>query len=121
MKNFQILSRRNVGDKEKVDFRPDHPSGDSPFAQLRRLSRVLAQETAHVEDFTGMDEALSAWREYLYRKVFSGTTHNDFVALNEENPQLIDWLIAVATIDADAFRSLKEKGKETTNANRRPT
>lgn len=108
MRQEQITSRRNVKADRKTDFRPDDPSGESPFAQLRRLSHVLTQVSAPADDFEGMDEAIDAWREYLYRKVFSGTTHDDFVALDEEDPQRIDWLLAVAAADAEVFRNSKK-------------
>ncbi len=111
MQQHAILSRRNVEPKEKTDFRPEDPSGTSPFAQLRRLSHVLSQNVAPVEDYADMDDALSAYREYLYRKVFSGTTHEDFLKLDESEPQRIDWLLAVAQIDAENYRAQRAPEK----------
>ena len=120
MRSDQILSRRNVGPKEKTDFRPDNPDGNSPFAQLRRLSHVLDQNSAPAEDFNDMDDALNAWREYTYRKVFSGTTHDEFMKLDQDDPQRLDWLLAVAAIDAEHFKSSKEKEKSNATYRRTP-
>lgn len=105
--SWQILSRRNS--KSKVDFKPDDPSGDSPFAQLRRLQRVLTAGVIPEDDFQNMDEAIDSWREFTYRKVFSGTTHEEFVALDSTEPERIDWLLAVASVDNEVWQS-KRKG-----------
>jgi hypothetical protein len=107
MKSFQLLSRRNSAEG-KTDFRPEDPNGSSPFAQLRRLSAVLEQPSPPADDYTNMDDALDAYREYLYRKIFSGTTHDEFEALDNKDPQRLDWLLAVATVDAEHFRNSKK-------------
>src|ERR1035437_2335191 len=106
MKSFQLLSRRNS--EAKTDFRPADPQGDSPFAQLRRLLPALVQDAVSAGDYTDFDQALDAYREYLYRKVFSGTTHEQFVELDASDPRRIDWLLAVASVDADHFRNSKK-------------
>lgn len=113
MLQHALLSRRNVGSKEKTDFRPEHPDGDSPFAQLRRLSHVLDEKIAPADDYTDMDDALSAYREYLYRKVFSGTTHDEYIALDKQDPKRIDWLLAVAAVDAEHYRAQRTSEKRT--------
>ena len=107
-KLYDLLSRRNVDDEVKTDFGPDHPEGTSPFAQLRRLRRVLASSTMPADNYSGMDEALSAYREHIYRKVYSGTTHDEFVKLDQEDPQRIDWLLAVSVVDTEHYAALKE-------------
>ncbi len=104
MKSFQLTSRRST--LAKVDFRPA-TDAESPFAELRRFSRVLAEESAGPDDLADIAHALDAYREYLYRKIFTGTTHDDFVRLDESDPQRIDWLLAVASVDADHFRASK--------------
>lgn len=106
MKPWHILSRRNV--EEKTDFSPADPAGMSPFAQLRRLSAALKDPVAPIGNLGGMDDALDAYREHLYRKIYTGTSHDEFVALNEIDPQRIDWLIAVADTDAEHFRNSKK-------------
>ena len=89
---------------------PDNPSGDSPFAEIRRFQRVLTTSSELGPDnLKGMDSALDAWREFTYRKVFSGTTHEEFVALDSTDPERIDWLLAVASVDNEVWQS-KRKG-----------
>lgn len=105
MKSFQLTSRRQTS--AKVDFRPDADE-ESPFAELRRFSRVLSIDSAPPEDIIGVSSALDAYREYLYRKIFTGTSHDDFMRLDAEDPGRIDWLIAVAGVDAEHFRSSKK-------------
>ncbi len=83
----------------RADFRPDNPSGDSPYAQLRRLSHYLGASQSGPDDITDCTEGISYLRELTYRKIFTGTSHDDFVALNESDPQAIDWLIAVHSVD----------------------
>ena len=100
MKSFQMLSRRRSPDK--VDFSPADPGGSSPFAQLRRLAAFLKQESAPLDDFEGMDESMNAYREYLFRKIFTSTTHQEFLDTPAET---VDWLIAVAAIDSEHFRN----------------
>ena len=106
MKNFQIFSRRTGA----VDFRPDDPAGDSPYAQLRRLSTYLQTHIAPVEDITDCDDALFYYREYCYRKLFTGTSHEEFIKLDEASPDAVDWLIAVHNTESDIFRANQKKG-----------
>ena len=107
MHSYQILSRRRS--KGKVDFRPDDPDGKSPYAQLRHFARLLeGVDPLPLEDPADLDDALDAYREFLYRKIFGGTTHDDFLALDSEDPQRIDWLLAVAAKDTEHFRNTKK-------------
>lgn len=103
-----LFSRRNVEPNEKTDFRPDAPDGTSPFAQLRRLSAYLKTDIAPAADITDCDEALSYLREYSYRKIFTGTSHSEYIALTESDPAAIDWLIAVHYADVANFQSRKQ-------------
>ncbi len=98
MNHVQIFSRRNT--EHKTDFRPDDPKGDSPYAQLRRLSAYMESNNAPPTDITDCNKALSYLRELCYRKIFTGTSHADFVELDNTDPEAIDWLIAVHSVDA---------------------
>lgn len=100
MKSFQLLSRRHS--TAKVDFHPDNPRGKSPWAQLCRLSDALKATIAPSDDYEEMDDALDAYREYLFRKIFTSTTHQEFLDTPAET---VDWLIAVAAIDSEHFRN----------------
>ena len=106
MNNSQLFSRRS---KAAVDFRPDDPAGDSPFAQLRRLKAHLNQPIAPAENITDCDLALDALREYTYRKIFGGTTHEEFINLDTHYPEVIDWMIAVHELERDVFSSRSRK------------
>ena len=105
MKSFQLTSRRSTS--AKVDFRPAADAA-SPFAELRRLSRALSDESPGPDDLDDLSDALDAYREYLYRKIFTGTSHDDFMRLDKSDPKRIDWLLAVASVDAEHFRSSKK-------------
>jgi hypothetical protein len=109
MKNYQLFSRRDT--PRKTDFRPADPAGMSPFAQLRRLQHVLTQDVIPAEDYTDMPDAIEAYREYIYRKVFTGTSHEQFKATEKDNPEIIDWLIAVASVDQEVFRATRNNEK----------
>ena len=106
MKNFQLFSRRKS--TTKVDFRPD-ADPKSPFAQLRRLATHLASNDIKADEIDDCSDALEYLREYTYRKVFTGTSHNDFEALNKEAPHVIDWLIAVHEIETTNFNNRKHR------------
>ena len=106
MKNFQLFSRRDT--ERKVDFRPDVDVA-SPFAQLRRLAVHMSQADATASDITDCPDALNYLREYTYRKVFTGTSHQDFVSLDREDPEAIDWLIAVHEAETANFQSRKKR------------
>ena len=106
MKSFQLFSRRSTS--RKVDFRPD-PEPSSPFSQLRRLSVHLSQTDAGADDITDCPAALNYLREYTYRKIFTGTTHDDFVRLDRDEPEVIDWLIAVHEAETQHFRQSKTR------------
>lgn len=101
MNHTQLFSRRPAA---KVDFRPD-PTEGSPFAQMRSLTKHLQSSVAPAEDLTDCSEALNYLREYTYRKIFTGTSHADFVELDRESPEAIDWLIAVHQVETAVFRS----------------
>ena len=106
MKHYQLFSRRATNGK--VDFRPDaDPS--SPFIQLRRLAAHLGLIDAKPEDITDCSDALDYLREYTYRKVFTGTSHEDFVRLDAESPEVIDWLIAIHEVESAHFQSRKNR------------
>jgi len=105
MKPFQLFSRRNTD--QKVDFRPD-ADPDSPFAQLRRLIVHLGQQNAPADDILDCTDALNYLREYTYRKVFTGTSHWEYVELNERAPEVIDWLLAVHEVESQNFHSRKQ-------------
>ena len=108
MKPHQILSRCDT--ERKVDFRPDaEPS--SPFAQLRRLSSLLSDHYLGPDDVTDCDEALTFFRELLYRKIFTGTSHEEFLATDTAFPEAIDWLIAVHAVDAAAYQSKRKENR----------
>ena len=106
MKNFQLFSRRNV--IRKVDFRPN-PDPSSPWSQLRRLSSHLTQSDANADDIVDCTDALNYLREYTYRKIFTGTSHSDFVNLDQEQPEVIDWLIAVHEAETAHFQMRKNR------------
>ena len=98
MKASQILSRRAGA---VVDFRPD-ADPKSPYGQLRRLASLLAGSELKADD---IDDSLLDWHlEYVYRKIFTGTTHEDYLATD---PEVVEWLVAVHEIEAEAFRSKK--------------
>ena len=113
MRNFQLFSRRDT--EHKVDFRPD-AAPESPFMQLRRLAAHLAMVDAKADDITDCTDALNYLREYTYRKIFTGTSHNDFVELDNNQPEVIDWLIAVHEAETQHFQT---KNKGTTNGRNR--
>lgn len=104
MNNAQLFSRRNSA---AVDFRPD-PDPKSPFSQLRRLAQHLQADVPPAGDITDCPDALNYLREYTYRKVFTGTSHEDFVRLDSESPEAIDWLIAVHSVESAVHRSRKQ-------------
>ena len=105
MRNTQLFSRRISA---AVDFKPDMDP-KSPFAQLRRLSARMAAENAGPDDLTLTDcpDALNYLRELTYRKIFTGTSHEEFVKLDQESPETIDWLIAVHETENAAFTARK--------------
>ena len=101
MNNSQLFSRRT---EAAVDFRPS-ADPKSPFAQLRRLETHLQATIPPKDDLADCPDALNYLREYTYRKVFTGTTHEQFVALDQSDPAAIDWLLAVHQIESSNFRS----------------
>lgn len=104
----QILSRRDSA--RKVDFRPD-ADPESPFAQLRRLEVYLDRKNPGADDITDCTQAIGAYREYLYRKLFTSATHEEYLALDAESPETIDWLIATGEVaDAHYRRSNEKRG-----------
>ena len=103
----QLFSRRVDA---AVNFAPDMDP-ESPFAQMRRLSARLQQSSFGPDAITDCTEALSYLRELTYRKIFTGTSHEEFVQLDKESPEVIDWLICVHDADSEAFRNTQNKGK----------
>ncbi len=99
-----IFSRRDTD--RKVDFRPDMEPG-SPDEQARRLSHYLGNgPRVFTEDnITDCPEALDALREYQYRKIFGGTTHEDFLALDKTDPEHIDWMVRIHEIASASFKA----------------
>jgi hypothetical protein len=104
MNNSQLFSRRVDA---AVDFRPD-PAPSSPFAQMRRLKAHLEANIPPADDLTDCPEALDYLREYTYRKIFTGTSHEQFVELDRTSPEAIDWLIAVHEAESANHRSRKQ-------------
>ena len=86
MKHYQLFSRRSTQDK--VDFRPD-AAPESPFMQMRRLQVHLEQTSPQADDIEDCTIALDYLREYTYRKIFTGTTHEQFAALDASAPSRI--------------------------------
>ena len=105
METYQILSRR-AG--HRVDFSPDQADG-SPDHQLRRISAFLRESYIGPDEISDCDTALKYLREYTYRKIFTGTTHEQFLFTNEADPTAVDWLIAIAATDAAAYQYNKRK------------
>lgn len=92
MRISQLISRRPT--EHKADFRPD-VAPESPSAQMRRLNAYLQMEIPPPEDIEDCSQALYYLREYTYRKIFTGTTHQEYKALDQSEPEAIDWLISV--------------------------
>ena len=109
MRNTQLFSRRDVD--RKVDFRPTDLDPQSPSTQLRRLQSHLsaAPELATGDDILDCPDAMAYLREYAYRKIFTGTSHEDFLALDASDPEAIDWLIAVHEAESIAFQQSRSK------------
>jgi len=107
MQNSQLFSRRNA--EEKVDFRLN-TEPESPSSQLRRLRRYLDQDTPiDAQDIMGCDDALAELREFSYRKIFTGTSHAEFLELDASDPQHIDWQIAIHELESQRFRGQKPR------------
>lgn len=105
MDNFHLFSRRNAD--KKVDFRPEPVLG-SPSYQLRRLAWYYGQDISG-DDIEDCPDALRYLREYVYRKTFTGTTHEQFLETDKNDPEAIDWLLAVASVESSNFRSKANK------------
>ena len=103
MDSTQILTRRPGA---TVDFSASAKPG-TPSAQLRHLAGLLQASAIGPDEIQGCDEALAWYREFLYRKIFTGTSHDEFVNLNKTAPEAIDWLIAVHGVDAENYRRRK--------------
>ena len=103
MNHSALFSRRPDA---AVDFRPDLAEG-SPSAQMRRLSAYLISNHAKPEDITDCADALSYLKEYTYRKIFTGTTHAEYLELEASDPAAIEWLIAVHEAESSAFQTRK--------------
>lgn len=104
MKLYQILSRRQADDK--VDFAPDLTPA-SPHKQLLKLAALLAHTELGADDIIDCDEAIQYMREFSYRKIFSGTTHEQFLETDRSDPKAIDWLIAVSCVDTEHYKNNK--------------
>ena len=98
MNKATLFSRRPGA---TVDFGPD-VAPDSPHVQLRRLSAYLRADNALAAKIEDCPEALEYAREYAYRKIFTGTSHEDFIATDRVSPDAIDWLIAVHEVETAA-------------------
>jgi len=107
MENSSLFSRRGHA-RRKVDFRPD-ADPKSPFAQLRRLSVYLQESVPPQDDITDCPDALDALREYSYRKIFTGTSHEDFVRLDQTDPEAIDWLVAIHEAETSAHNARRTR------------
>lgn len=106
LKPHSILYRQT----EPVDFRPDDPSGKSPYAQLWRLLHALTQPGDIDEAVADIDQAtLDAYEELCYRKLFTGSTHEDFVRIKATDPERLARLIAVGAIDSEAYKQSRNK------------
>jgi len=108
MDHLTLFSSRPV--ERKTDFRPD-PTGDAPFAQLRRLSHYLDTNISPKDDIADCTDAISYLRELTYRKIFTGTTHEQYLELDEKEPEAIDWLIAVHSVDAQHHQNRRNSEK----------
>ena len=109
MQLHQLFSRRN--DPRRVDFRPDSLEPSTPASQLRRLRRYLSDDhSLDADELTGCDDAIAALEEYSYRKIFTGTSHAEYLDLRKNCPEHIDWQIAVHEHETDRFRSQKQRG-----------
>ena len=110
MLNSNLFSRRDTD--RKVDFSPNMERL-SPSDQSRRLSAYLATDRPHIinanENITDCPDALDALREYQYRKIFTGTSHAEFLALDEECPQHIDWQIRIHEIASEHAPNRRNK------------
>jgi hypothetical protein len=109
METYQILSRRNA--ERKVSFAPDRDAPTSPYAQLRRLSSLLTDHYLGPDDITDCDTAVTYWREFLYRKIFTGTSHEQFLETDANDPEAIDWLIAVAAVDTEHYQAKRKENR----------
>ena len=108
MHSYQILSRR-IAD-QKVDFAVDKTPG-SPSDQLRRLSALLNHDYVVPDTINDCADAVGFWREFLYRKIFTGTSHEQFLETDSDDPKAVDWLIAVAAIDTEAYQSKRKENR----------
>ena|ERR1022692_1061297 len=106
MKLYDILSRRPVVDK--VDFSPD-PTPGAPARQLHKLVALLSASNLGPDDIEDCAEGLTFLREFSYRKIFTGTTHEQFLETDRTDPKAIDWLIAVAGVDNEHYQSSRRK------------
>ena len=110
MQNSQLFSRRNTD--RKVDFRLD-PDTNSPSSQLRRLRYFMEQPNpTDADDISNCQDALDALREFSYRKIFTGTSHNEYKALEASDPKHIDWQIAVHEAESERFLKNKKQSEE---------
>ena len=109
MKHSILYSRRATD--QKVDFRPDMTEG-SPDDQARRLSSYMTRDEPHVfsdDDITDCSDALEALREFSYRKLFTGTSHAEFLQLDEDCPEHIDWMLRIHEIETANFQARRGK------------
>ena len=110
MLNSHLFSRRDTD--QKVDFAPDM-TRLSPSDQSRRLSEYLASDKPHIIDadsnITDCPDALNALREYSYRKLFTGTSHAEFVELDDRDPYHIDWQLRIHEIVSETFSNKRTR------------
>ena len=105
METYQILSRRSG---RKVSFAPDKTPG-SPDTELRRLSALRRDNYIGPEELDDCETAVKYLREFAYRKIFTGCSHEQFLETDKNDPDAVDWLIAVAAVDTAAYQYDKRK------------
>ena len=105
MQLHTLFSRRKAA---RLDFRPDERGAGSPYSQLRRLRSYMAGDNLTGDDLTGCDDAVEALVEYSYRKIFTGTSHAEYLDLKKNCPEHIEWIVAIHEMESDRFRNAKK-------------
>lgn len=77
--------------------------------QVQRLRAYLSKDIAPADDLSDCTDALNYLREYTYRKIFTGTSHWDFVQLDAKEPEVIDWLLAIHEVESSNFQQRKHR------------
>ena len=105
MLKSQLFSRRPDA---AVDFRPE-VDVKSPSTQARRLSAYLEQEIPQAEDIEDCTEALDAYLEFSYRKIFTGTSHYEYLEILHDDPEHVLWTIKIHELDTASFAASRRK------------